>query len=432
MDGIIYHCCIMKTLFANAKKQIDNIASLLETDYDDVKKFKKAVGILKKHQKVIKKTLFIKKDNKKTIQFSAYRIQHNDARGPFKGGIRFHSDVSEDEVKALSIWMSIKCAVVDIPYGGAKGGVAFDPKKFTVSEICRLSKKYAEKFSDYIGPWIDIPAPDVNTGEREMSWMLESYENKVGHHSPATFTGKPLGLGGSLGRTEATGLGGNYILNKYLELKKKKHKEFSLAIQGVGNVGYWFAKFAYDSGYKIVAVSDSSGGIYNSMGLNIDLLFRQKEEYKSLLNIPKDKKYTFITNDELLSLPVDVLVPCALENAITKEIATKIRAKTILEMANGPTVPEAEEMLIKEGINILPDVLCNAGGVTVSYFEWVQNLSGYKWDKDKVYEELKKIMERSFENVYKIARERKVSFRKSAYLLAVKRIVDAMILRGRV
>lgn len=422
----------MNSLFANAKKQIDNIASLLETDYDDAKRFKKAIDILKGHQRVIKKIIYLKKDNKKTVGFASYRIQHNNARGPFKGGIRFHSNVSEDEVKALSIWMSVKCAVVDIPYGGAKGGIAIDPKKFSVSELGRLSKKYAEKYSDFIGPWTDVPAPDVNTGEREMSWMLDAYEEKLGYHSPATFTGKPIVLGGSLGRTEATGLGGNYILNKYLELKKKKHKEFSLAIQGIGNVGYWFAKFAYGNGFKIVAVSDSSGGIYNPKGLNIDLLFRQKEEYKSLLNIPKDKKYKLITNEELLTLPVDILIPCALENAITKDVAGKIKAKMILEMANGPTSPEAEEMLIKKGIDVLPDVLCNAGGVTVSYFEWVQNLSGYKWDKGRVYEELKKIMEHAFVEVYKVVGERKVSYRRSAYLLAVKRIVDAMILRGRV
>ncbi len=422
----------MNTAFANVKKQINETVSLLERDYEDKKRFKKAVELLKKHQRIIKKTLHLKKDNGRTDKFIAYRIQHNDARGPFKGGIRFHTSVSEDEVKALSIWMSIKCAVVDIPYGGAKGGIIVDTKTLTLSELCALSKKYAESFSPFIGQWVDVPAPDVNTSGREMAWMLEAYENKIGRHAPATFTGKPVELGGSLGRVEATGLGGNYILKKYLHNKKKRSADLKIAVQGVGNVGYWFARFAYEAGYKIVAVSDSSGGIYCAGGLNVDELIRLKEIHGPFLNFPKTRNQELVTNDQLFAIPVDVLVPAALENAITVDIANKIKAKTVLEMANGPTTPEAEKILINKGIDVLPDVLCNAGGVTVSYFEWVQNLYGYRWTKETVYKELGKIMDESFEEVYKVVKERKISYRKSAYLLAVKRIIDAMMIRGRV
>ena len=430
----------MTSAFANAKKQIDNVAKLLESDYEDKqslslhdkKRFNKAIELLKKPQRIIRKSLSIKMDSGKMQKFIAYRSQHNDARGPFKGGIRFHPNVSEDEVKALSTWMSIKCAVVGIPYGGAKGGIVVDPKILSVSELQRLCTKYAESFVPYIGPWKDVPAPDVNTGEREMAWMLEAYEKKIGYHAPATFTGKPIALEGSLGRTEATGLGGFHILNNYIHLARLNLSRMKIAIQGFGNVGYWFAKFAFDTGYKIVAVSDSSGGICDFKGLDVDKLLKLKEKYGSFSDLPEIKKQKLITNSQLLELDVDILVPAALENAITKDNANGIRAKTVLEMANGPITPEAEEILLKKGIDVIPDVLCNAGGVTVSYFEWVQNLHGYRWTKERVYEELKKIMDNSFDEIYAVVKEKKISYRKSAYVLAVKRIIDAMMARGRV
>jgi len=385
----------MTSAFANAKKQIDDITSILESEYQDKKKFQKAVKLLKKPEKVISLSLSLRKDNGKTVKFKAYRSQHNNARGPYKGGIRFHPNVSEDEVKALSTWMSIKCAVVGIPFGGAKGGIVVDPGELSIPELQRLSTLYAQKLASNIGPWKDIPAPDVNTGGREMGWMLDAYEKIVGFQAPATFTGKPVELGGSQGRTEATGLGGLYILQNYIHLVGWHPSRVKIAVQGFGNVGYWFAKLASAAGYKVVAISDSSGGVYNPKGLDVDKLTKLKNEYGTFLNLPKSGYQSLITNHELLSLPVDILVPAALENTITKDNAKDIKAKTVLEMANGPTTPEAEDILLKKGIDILPDVLCNAGGVTVSYFEWVQNLSGYYWGVVEVNEKLKKIMVRS-------------------------------------
>jgi glutamate dehydrogenase/leucine dehydrogenase len=422
----------MESVFANAKKQLDTVAEILEPDYPDKKKFKKVLKILKKPQRLIKRSLHIKLDNGKSKKFIAYRSQHNNARGPFKGGIRFHPNVSEDEVKALSIWMSVKCAVVGIPYGGAKGGIIVNPAKLSERELRELCFEYGKVFSPYIGSWKDIPAPDVNTGGQEIAWMLESYEKKIGNLSPATFTGKPLELGGSEGRTEATGLGGSYILDYFQRTKKRKNRETKIAIQGFGNVGYWFFKFSFEKGFKIVAISDSSGGIYDEKGLDVNKVLKIKAEYSSFKEASDKIKFKFITNDRLFGLPVDVLVPAALENAITKDNAEDIKAKTVLEMANGPTSFEGEQILLKKGIDILPDVLCNAGGVTVSYFEWVQNLDGYYWTKEEVNKRLRNIMDKAFLEIFEVKKKKNISFRLAAYSLAVKRIIDAMILRGRV
>jgi glutamate dehydrogenase/leucine dehydrogenase len=339
--------------------------------------------------------------------------------------------VSEDEVKALSTWMSIKCAVVDIPYGGGKGGIKVNPKELSENELERLTRAYADFLAPHIGPWKDVPAPDVNTNEQIMAWALDEYEKRLGYHSPATFTGKALELGGSLGREEATGQGGVFVLQEYTNAKKLIVKKTTIAVQGFGNVGYWFAKLAEKSGYKIVAVSDSSGGIYNPKGLIIENISKLKGKYGSFISLPRTNDYELITNNDLLELKVDILVPAALENAINEENAKKINARVILEMANGPTTPEAEEILDLKKVSILPDVLCNAGGVTVSYFEWVQNLQGRKWTKERVNKELKKIMKACFSNIYNTSHQKKIAYRKAAYHLAVKRIVDAMVLRGR-
>jgi glutamate dehydrogenase/leucine dehydrogenase len=329
--------------------------------------------------------------------------------------------------------MTIKNAVVGVPYGGGKGGIAFDPKSLTESELERLCKKYAEYITPYIGPWKDVPAPDVNTGGREMAWMLEAYENKVGEHAPATFTGKPIELGGSLGRTEATGQGGVYVLQSYAKNLEFTPRKTSIAVQGFGNVGYWFARLASELGFKIEAVSDSSGGLYDEKGLNIEKTLTLKEKVGSFAEAArKNKNAKFVSNEELLGLKVDVLVPAALENAVNENNVKAIKAKVILELANGPTTPEAEEVLLSKKVDVLPDVLCNAGGVTVSYFEWVQNLHGYRWTKVRVNGELKTIMESAFEEIHEVVKRKKISYRKAAYLLAVKRIIDAMILRGRV
>ena len=417
----------MTSAFTNAKRQIDDVADLLMAEYPDRKLFKKAVEKLKRPQRVLRKSLSLRMDSGKIGSFISYRSQHNDARGPFKGGIRFHPQVSEDEVKALSTWMSIKCATVGIPYGGGKGGIIIDPKLLSETELRRLCYAYAEFLTPYIGPWKDVPAPDVNTGGREMAWMLEAYERKIGYHAPATFTGKPIELGGSLGREEATGQGGFYVLNEYLKTKKLKNKKTSIAVQGFGNVGFWFAKLAKKAGYKVIAVSDSSGGVYNPKGLDVEKVMIHKEKTGSVLGL-----YNELTNDELLTINVDILVPAALENAINKENVKNVKAKVILEMANGPTTPEAEEILLSKKVDILPDVLCNAGGVTVSYFEWVQNLHGYRWTKEHVNEELEGILEKAFTEIDNLVKIKKISYRKAAYLMAVKRIIDAMILRGRV
>jgi len=420
----------MAGAFSNAKAQLDSISTLLAKDYPDKKLFNLYLSRLKKHSRILKKNITILLDSGKYASFLAYRIQHNDARGPFKGGIRFHPGVSEDEVKALSFWMSIKCAVVGIPFGGAKGGIKVEPKKLSLSELERLSKAYAEFVSPYIGENTDVPAPDVNTGEREMAWMLTAFEKKSGRHSPGTFTGKPIALGGSQGRTEATGLGGFIVLQAYLKMKKLLPRKTTIAIQGFGNVGYWFANLADAAGCKVVAISDSSGGFFSRMGVDIDKLSLLKKQLGSFEKARKSLKYDFITNEELLKLKVDILVPAALENAIDKGNAREVCAKTIIEMANGPVTREGEEILLKKGIEIVPDVLSNAGGVTVSYFEWVQNNEGDCWTKDKVNSELKKIMEKSFMEIYTVSKEKKITYRMAAYYLAVKRILDAMILRG--
>lgn len=420
----------MNSVFTAVKKQIDEVVPYLEKEYPDKKRFKKAASLLKKPKRVHKKRLPIRLDSGKTKGYWAFRSQHNDARGPFKGGVRFHLNVSEDEVKALSAWMTIKNAVVNIPFGGGKGGIKVNPKNLSETELMRLSKKYAEFLAPHIGPWKDIPAPDVNTSSREMAWMLDAYERKVGQHVPATFTGKPIELGGSLGRTEATGQGGVYVLQRYSKLQGLSPRKTRIAVQGYGNVGFWFSKLASDLRFKIVAVSDSSGAVYDTQGLNPLKVLELKKKHGSLEEAPRSKKLKFITNDELLGLNVDILVPAALENVITKDNVDKIRARVILEMANGPITPEAEKILLKKKVEVLPDVLCNAGGVTVSYFEWVQNLHGYRWTKERVNQELKVIMDKAFGEVHKIEREMNISYRQSAYALAVKRLVGVMILRG--
>jgi len=412
----------MISAFNNAQKQLSEVIPFLEKEYSDKKRFIKAVSLLKKPQRLLSKKISIKLDNGKTKTFKAIRSQFNNARGPFKGGIRYHPNVTEDEVKALSFWMAVKCAVVGIPYGGAKGGIVVDPSKLSQNELKKLTYAYSEFITPFIGPWIDVPAPDVNTDGQIMAWLLEAYEKKVKHQSPATFTGKPIELGGSQGRTEATGFGGVIVLKEYLKKKGINIKKTTVAIQGMGNVGFWFAKIAKDEGFKIVAVSDSKGGIYNPKGLDVDNVLREKEK--------SGRIKSNITNEELLTLPVDILVPAALENAITEKNANKVKAKVVFEMANGPTTPEADEILESRKIDVVPDVLTNAGGVMVSYFEWAQNLNGYYWEKDEVLNKEKKIMIKAFNDIYDEVKKRKVTYRKAAFNLAIKRIIDAMMLRG--
>ena len=418
--------------FQNALAQIDSIAKLVKNDYEDKYLFKSILTKIKTPDRVLSKKLTIKLDNGKTGSFQAYRSQHNDARGPYKGGIRFHPGVTQDEVKALSVWMTIKNAVVGVPYGGAKGGVVVDPNELSLAELERLCRAYARFLVPHIGVWKDVPAPDVNTGSREIAWMLDDYEKVVGLHAPATFTGKPIELGGSLGRTEATGQGGVFVLQNYIHLAgvTPARSKVSIAIQGIGNVGFWFAKLAKDAGFKVVAISDSSGGIYDPKGLNPEKVLSLKEEFGSLKEAAQKKKSNYLTSDELLTMNVDILVPAALENAITNKNAGKVKAKVIIEMANGPITPEADNILNKKGIYIIPDVLANAGGVTVSYCEWRQNLYSAHWSKKEVFDELENIIGTAFKNVYATSKDKKLTLRQAAYYLAIKKIIDAMMVRG--
>jgi len=356
-----------------------------------------------------------------------FRSQHNNARGPYKGGIRFHPEVSEEEVKALSMWMTWKCAVVDIPCGGGKGGVIVDPKKLSVGELERLAKGFARRITPIIGQEIDIPAPDVNTNSQIMTWMVDEYMKVANNKDIGTFTGKPIEKGGSKGREQATGLGGAYILEELAKEFGLDPKNTSIGVQGFGNVGYWFAKLADELGYKVVAISDSKGGITDENGLNIDNVYKYKKTNGSLQDFQNDGKTLHnITNEELLALEVDVLAPAAFENVINDNNANDIKAKYILELANGPITPSAEKVLLEADIVVIPDVLANAGGVTVSYFEWEQNKADSYWTEEEVFEKLKPIMAKAFKDTIKFSKKYDTDLRNGAYILAVNRVSKAM------
>jgi glutamate dehydrogenase len=376
--------------------------------------------LLKPKREHIKDLLLGKKS------FKAFRVQYNDARGPTKGGIRFHPGVSLEEVRALALWMTLKCAVVDIPYGGAKGGVAVDPKKLKPSELEELSRKYVQAFHEHMGPEKDIPAPDVYTDSQVMAWMLDEYE-KINHgHYPAFITGKPLELGGSKVRDYSTAMGAFYVLREFAKMNNMKPQNTRVAIQGFGNAGSNLAKILHNEGYAIVAVSDSKGGIYDNNGIDIPLLI----EYKQKKGRVDGFKGTEISNEDLIEAGCDVLIPAAMENQITKENACSVKASVILEVANGPVTSEADKILDSGGVTILPDVLANAGGVVVSYFEWVQNNMGYYWSEKEVLDKLEEKMARAFEEVDKMAKEKGTSYRNASYILGMKRILDAEKLRG--
>lgn len=362
--------------------------------------------------------------------FPAYRVQFNNARGPFKGGIRFHPNADLDEVKALAALMAVKCAVVGIPLGGAKGGVTIDPKKYDAVDLEQVARAWARAMAPHIGANKDIPAPDVYTNPQTMVHILDEYEKIVGHEEFGVITGKPLELGGSLGRNIATAQGGIFVLTELLQNMSLTPENMRVAVQGFGNAGYTAASILHKLKYKIVAVSDSSGGIYSADGLDPEELNRFKEEGKSFKDFSKDG-FKSITNEELLVSDCDILVPAALDNQITGANAGDIKAKVILELANGPTTPEADAILFKNSVSLIPDVLANAGGVTVSYFEWVQNRSGDRWKEEEVEKKLKDIMTESFKATYALAKEKNIDMRLAAFSLGVKRIADAMRLRGR-
>jgi len=384
--------------------------------------------ILRKPDRVMEVSLPILMDDGKIKVFDGYRVQYNNILGPYKGGLRFHPKVNLDEVKALAFWMTIKCAVADIPYGGGKGGVAVDVKKLSQGELERLTRAYTRGFADFIGPYKDVPAPDVYTNPQIMAWLMDEYSHIKGENTPAVVTGKPVEIGGSLGRDTATSLGGFFVLEQVLKKLKLAKNKASLAVQGFGNVGMNFAAIAYRAGYKIVAVSDSRGGIYDKKGLNIEQILAHKQATGSVVNF---KGAANVTNEALLELPVEVLAPAALENVINGKNAGRIKAKIILELANGPTAPEAEAKLLKKGVLVVPDVLVNSGGVIVSYFEWVQNLRHYYWEKEKVEANLEKQLANAFRKVWQtMVAQGNREMRTTAYMVAVERIVKALKVRG--
>ncbi|MEM3730816.1 MAG: Glu/Leu/Phe/Val dehydrogenase [Candidatus Bathyarchaeia archaeon] len=365
----------------------------------------------------------IKMDNGEIGTFTGCRVQHNDARGPFKGGIRYHPNVTLDEVTALAMWMTWKCAVVDIPYGGAKGGICCNPKKMSASEIERLTRRYTSLILDVIGPYRDVPAPDVYTDAQTMAWIMDTYSQFKGYSVPECVTGKPISIGGSEGRTEATSYG---VVLCAREASKKVGLKFDgaeVAVQGFGNVGWNAAKIAYEMGCKIVAVSDSSGGIYCAEGLNPYKVFEHKSKTGSVINFEKCKN---ITNEELLEIECDILIPAALENQITKANADNVKAKIVVEGANGPTTPEADKILNEKGITLIPDILANSGGVTASYYEWVQNLTREHWTLEEVNRKLETKIVKAFNDVYNLTKKEEEDMRTAALMLGVGRVAEAI------
>ncbi len=382
---------------------------------------------LKFPKRVIEVSVPVKMDNGKIKVFQAFRSQFNDALGPHKGGIRYHQNVTRDEVMALSAWMMLKCAVVGIPLGGGKGGIIVDPEKLSQNELEQLSRGYIRQIYKYIGPTTDVPAPDVNTDGQIMSWMRDEYEKQIGTQAPGFITGKPVVLGGSLGRDVATARGGYYALLELAKILKLKPQKTTCAIQGAGNAGANMAHFLTKDKYKVVAISDSRGAAVSDKGLDIKKVLDWKSKNRSVIGCPGTKT---ITNEKLLELPIDILIPAALENVITKDNAKKIKAKIILELANGPLTPEADEILFKKGVITIPDVLANAGGVTVSYFEQVQNASNFYWTVNEVNTRLKDIMTKAFREVWKIREKYKIDSRTAAQVVAIKKIAEGMRLRG--
>ena len=379
--------------------------------------------MLKYPKRTLVVSVNIKMDDGSVKTFMGCRVQHNDARGPFKGGIRYHPKVTLDEVIALAMWMTWKCAVVDIPYGGAKGGVCCNPKEMSKGELERLTRRYTSLILDLIGPYRDVPAPDVYTDAQIMAWMMDTYSQFKGYSVPECVTGKPLSIGGSEGRTEATSLGVMFCVReaaKHLGLKMKNAK---IVVQGFGNVGWNVAKIAYDWGCNVIGVSDSTGGIYCPRGLNPYKVYEHKARTGSVLNLEGCKN---ITNEELLQLECDVLVPAALENQITKANADKIKAKIVAEGANGPTTPEADKVLNEKSVFLIPDILANAGGVTVSYFEWVQNLTREHWTLEEVNQKLERKMIKAFNDVYETSKSEGEPMRTAALMLGVGRVAEAI------
>ncbi|MBC7190100.1 Glu/Leu/Phe/Val dehydrogenase [Candidatus Aerophobetes bacterium] len=407
--------------FEIAQKQLDLAAEIMKLD-------KGIHSILREPMREFHVSIPVKMDDGSVKVFKGFRVQYNDARGPTKGGIRFHPEETIDTVRALAAWMTWKCAVVDIPYGGGKGGVICNPKEMSQGELERLSRGYIDAIWQAIGPEKDIPAPDVYTNPQIMAWMMDEYSKLRGYNCPGVITGKPISIGGCKGREDATAMGGIFTIRESAKKLNLDLKKATVAIQGYGNAGSFAAKLMKEKfGSKIVAVSDSQGGIYNPDGLDPEKVLEHKRKTKSVKDFPGTKP---VSNKEILELNVDILILAALENQITEKNANNIKAKIVAELANGPTTPEADEILYKNGVFVIPDFLCNAGGVTVSYFEWVQNIQGYYWEKEEVYEKLDKKMTKAFNDVYETSKKYNVHNRIGAYIVAINRIAEAMKIRG--
>lgn len=394
------------------------------------------IDLLRHPHALLTASLPVRMDDGDTHYFTGYRCRYNDTLGPTKGGVRFHPNVTAGEVQALALWMTIKCAVIGIPFGGAKGGVTVDPKSLSRMELERLTRAYMRAMVDFIGPDTDIPAPDVYTNARIMGWMQDEYETIRRGKWPAVVTGKPIALGGSEGREEATGRGAFLCIEALRRHHQREAKDLRVAVQGFGNAGYYVASFLQQAGYRVVALSDSKGGIYSEAGFDIHSLWQEKQRSRELHavycegSVCHAVEHEKITNDQLLALDVDILIPAAMENVITEGNAITVRAPWIVEVANGPITPAAEDALERRGTVIVPDVLANAGGVLVSYFEWVQNRTGYPWILDKVRNRLQERIEKAFNAVWDLHKQEERSLRNAAYTIALRRIEEALVIHG--
>jgi glutamate dehydrogenase (NAD(P)+) len=419
------------SLDRSAVQAADNVWFMAQAQLDDAAQLiglnESIHGFLREPKRILEVSVPVRMDDGHFHLFKGFRVQHNMARGPAKGGIRFHPDVSLDEVKALAMWMTWKCALVNIPFGGAKGGVICDPKSFSPQELEKLTRRFTSEISIIIGPEKDIPAPDVYTTPQVMAWIMDTFSMQKGYSVPGVVTGKPISIGGSLGRDTATARGCLYAVNEAMNVLKLPIEGARAAIQGFGNAGMHAAELMAERGYRIVAVSDSHGGVYNAKGLDVKGLVTYKAETGSVAGFAGGES---MSNKDVLECDCDVLVPAALEKVITKENAPRIKAKIVAEAANGPTMPDADEILFDRGIMILPDILANAGGVTVSYFEWVQNLQEVFWEEDEINNRLKRKMTRAFKETYEESQRYRVNMRHGAYAVAVNRVAEATKLRG--
>jgi len=407
--------------FEIVKKQVDKCAQILNLDPD-------ITAILKTPERELHVSLPIRMDDGSVKVFQGFRVQYNDARGPGKGGIRFHPDETIDTVRALAAWMTWKCSLLDLPLGGAKGGIICNPKELSARELERLSRAYVRSVYQFIGPERDVPAPDVYTTPQIMAWMTDEYSVIAGKPQFGVITGKPLCVGGSPGRGDATARGGMFTIREAAKALGINLNNATVAIQGYGNAGYFAAKLAQEVfGAKVIAACDSRGGVFNGSGLDPEKAFECKESTGSVCNLPGVEQ---VSNEDILTMDVDILIPAAIENVITEKNADKVKARIVAELANGPSTPEADDILYANGVHIIPDFLCNAGGVTVSYFEMVQNAYMYYWDETEVYEKLDKRISKAYHSVLDTSREYKINMRQAAYILAIKRVVEAMKARG--